>query len=298
MVEFREELLTGSIFDCVFCETQEQANKFVDWWDKHTSYDVSHFKEWITEEGVLYYPSSYQWTHPSYKQRGKRYTYEEALKPYEFKKGDKVWAFQKTAKGYTDEKFEPTILYYGGVCKFYDGETYICLCTTYEMAMSGMGNFFTTEDFESYTGQDKIKEEKNTMTETEKEYEKLKEQMLVLEKTIKKEKEEKKLHLEVGTNTGCLFIVYDKLNIGTIASNGACYILQTEEQRLAWEKWYKNGMITDHTSVFWRGKSYYIGENYVLTSICSIYDLEYTQVACNCIDENIKRYLNNTPILY
>lgn len=115
--------------------------------------------------------------------------------------------------------------------------------------------------------------------------------------------EEDKLFLIV--DSGSLIVCYGNLNreIGHINQDGQMYMLNTPAKRKSWEQWYKNGMKTDESVVEWKGRKYYITNNYCLRCNSfiggsNIYDFEECIPKPDCADENIKRHLNDTPILF
>lgn len=115
--------------------------------------------------------------------------------------------------------------------------------------------------------------------------------------------DEDKLFLMVDNSS--LVVYYGNLNrdIGHINYSGQMYMLNTPARRKAWEAWYKDGMKIDESVVEWRGKKYYITDDYCLRCKSfiggsNIYEFENCTPRPDCADENIKRHLNGTPILF
>lgn len=288
---FKEELRTGMYI--VHCRTKEQAKAFVDWAGMDNLYNNRWVKYWDAYQEQTYYrilggklicSGSLSWVdvlaeYPSF------LSYEEALKPFTFKTGDKVIAFQKTAKGWEDNYFcEKTLYYIGTRTDSYDALHHVL--GEYNHAPSGY--YFAAEDFKLYEEEEK----------TEKELEKLQKQMDVLKETIKNEKATPKLNLSIRPITKALVISFGSDIIGSISDKGECYMVNMPNRRNAWESWIKSGMLVDLTPVTWRGKQYKLTIDAQLKGESFIYDFEYTAPCPVCIDDNINRYSNGTPILY
>ncbi len=114
-------------------------------------------------------------------------------------------------------------------------------------------------------------------------------------------KEVDKLKLVIDSD-GSLNIEYKGNTVGYITTGGYCNILSASHWIGIYEQWRAGGMHVDSTPVEWRGKEYYISQNYKLKGKgegLGIYDFDFCNTLPFYKDDNIIRHKhNNKPVLF
>ena len=97
-----------------------------------------------------------------------------------------------------------------------------------------------------------------------------------------------------------------RINLASITNEGKAYFLNNNERRENRKKWINDRMYVRALSTEWKGKTYYINENFYLVVNdknkeveFEIYDFETCMAVCGVVDSNIRLYEDcKTIILY